>query len=388
MMNHKYSRVKRSAGGAVAGIGQGISSIAPLLNFIPGVGQLASPIASTVGNFLTLFDNGEFNDLQAAAGASTLNAAPKTLADGGYLELNELSSDNISKIQRALSELKYNVGPIDGVYGPKTQAAYDRYVAARQQQYETKQKFLEDGRKPVADAIRDLTGVVAPTNANAYIFDLLGQNAPITNRDVSKKELDVLRQASRTALDERGGELRYPHYGNNKELEKIYFSPEHNMQTTIGEAKVRVNRSTGDTILTDRYNFNYPRNPGGLYGGLRQAGYMFGSRDGEGAPVYINTSRFSDDMQFLRNRTNPARTNRPQPDLSKLPSQSTQSMAKYVGYANGGHLPQQTDIAGLMKLNGPSHEQGGIPFKGVEVEGGETNWKNYVFSDRLKIKDA
>ena len=140
--------------------------------------------------------------------------------------------------------------------------------------------------------------------------------------------------------------------------------------------------------MTDRYNFNYPRNPGGLYGLIRQAGYMFGSRDGEGAPVYINTSRFSDDMQFLRNRTNPARASRPAPDLSKLPTESAQSMAKYVGYANGGQLPRQTDVGGLMKLNGPSHEQGGIPFKGVEVEGGETNWKNYVFSDRLKIKDA
>ena len=233
MMNYKYSRVKRSAGGAIAGIGQGISSIAPLLNFVPGVGQLASPIASTVGNFLTLFDNGEFQDLKSAAGTSTLNTAPKTLADGGFVELSELSEDNLRKIQRALSELKYDVGPIDGVYGPKTQAAYERYVAARQQQYETKEKFVGDSKKPVADAIRDLTGIVTPTNANAYIFDLLGQNAPITNRDVSKKELDVLRQASRTALDERGGELRYPHYGNEEELEKIYFSPEHNMQTTI-----------------------------------------------------------------------------------------------------------------------------------------------------------
>lgn len=43
--------------------------------------------------------------------------------------------------------------------------------------------------------------------------------------------------------------------------------------------------------------------------------------------------------------------------------------------------------AGLIHLNGPKHEQGGIPFRNVEVEGGETNWKNYVFSDTLGFLD-
>ena len=56
--------------------------------------------------------------------------------------------------------------------------------------------------------------------------------------------------------------------------------------------------------------------------------------------------------------------------------------------ANGGPTQSHNVHGGLLNFNGPSHAKGGIPFQGVEVEGGETNWKDYVFSDRLKYKHA
>ena len=62
--------------------------------------------------------------------------------------------------------------------------------------------------------------------------------------------------------------------------------------------------------------------------------------------------------------------------------------------AQGGQLQDRTQDA-FIQYNGPSHENGGIPvdaagvpshpgMASAEVEGGETSYKSYVFSDRLK----
>ena len=72
------------------------------------------------------------------------------------------------------------------------------------------------------------------------------------------------------------------------------------------------------------------------------------------------------------------------PSLEKLrPSFGAQGRM----FQNGGQINNTQKVeSGLLKFKGPTHANGGIPFEGVEVEGEETNWKNYIFSDRLKYR--
>ena len=66
---------------------------------------------------------------------------------------------------------------------------------------------------------------------------------------------------------------------------------------------------------------------------------------------------------------------------------------KYGGkmYANGGSTAFTTTQQdnGLVVLNGKDHDQGGIDLKeGIEVEGGETIWNDFVFTNSHKIDKA
>lgn len=60
-------------------------------------------------------------------------------------------------------------------------------------------------------------------------------------------------------------------------------------------------------------------------------------------------------------------------------------------YANGGDMSLMPGIGNpgmgeLTELEGPKHEEGGIPIgKNAEVEGGEVKLDDYIFSDTLKI---
>ena len=84
---------KMADGGSVAGgIGQGISTIAPFLNFIPGVGQIAAPAAQMVGSMLQMMDTGPMPNLVQAAGAQTMSTAPKTLANGGMINKDKYNT--------------------------------------------------------------------------------------------------------------------------------------------------------------------------------------------------------------------------------------------------------------------------------------------------------
>jgi len=537
MMNHKYQRVKKSAGGAIAGVGQGISSVAPLLNFIPGVGQLASPIASTVGNFLTLFDNGEFQDLEAAAGVNKMSSAPKTLAGGGEIDegttkdnqdafhdmftnvmdnvlpytmspeeayktaeaiianadpetikrlrnkgeslsitdiqnlynefspekpinsvgsavsyarrilpqykqlkkeldidkgeilgtmkdlgvnrayrialqpflenggpidpgdeenpvfdISKLNSDEIKTLQEGLASLGYNV-TVDGKLGPQTQKAWERFTQASREAQQKRQDFAGVKDESFISKLRDLSRdqyrmLGIPTNMNIYANDVLdnqiygGAQHPIRNRDLRESEFEALQQAVRNASSRGSNKLDYSDY-EAQSLGAISGDPRYSMKTLVGQTKIHVNPATGDTVLADRYNYNYRGgNKGGVYGAARLLGSTMGSGPGEGYPVMINTSQFTPEQQYIRRLAlHPQKREIKPPTKSQLGSTGRM-------YAQGGQLPNQNFHGGLLHFNGPSHAEGGIPFQGVEVEGGETNWKNYVFSDRLTLKDV
>lgn len=400
MMNHKYQRVKKSAGGAIAGIGQGISSVAPLLNFIPGVGQLASPIASTVGNFLTLFDNGEFQDLEAAAGVNKMSSAPKTLADGGTIDgdeenpafdISKLKPDEIKTLQEGLASLGYNVD-VDGKLGPQTQQAWERFAQASREAQQKRQDFAGVKDEGFVSRLQDLRRdqyrmLGIPTNMNIFANDILDTRLgsaqhPIRNRDLKESEFEALQQAVRNASSRGSNKVNYGDYPAQP-LGAISGDPGYSMKTLIGGSKIHVNPATGDTILADRYNYNYRGgNKGGAYGAARLLGSTLGSGPDEGYPVMINTSQFTPEQEYVRRLAlHPQKREIKPPTKSQLGSTGRM-------YAQGGQLPNQNFHGGLLHFNGPSHAEGGIPFQGVEVEGGETNWKNYVFSDRLTLKDV
>ena len=56
-------------------------------------------------------------------------------------------------------------------------------------------------------------------------------------------------------------------------------------------------------------------------------------------------------------------------------------MYAYGGPMAGAEMPE------YIEFEGPSHEKGGIDYKGAELEGGEVVYNDYVFSKRLGFAD-
>lgn len=72
---------------------------------------------------------------------------------------------------------------------------------------------------------------------------------------------------------------------------------------------------------------------------------------------------------------------------ASLPENNMTSANPYK-MANGGILPTGDMDKDFNSYEGNSHENGGLPIgQNNEVEGGEVNYKNYVFSDRLTPED-
>jgi hypothetical protein len=92
-------------------------------------------------------------------------------------------------------------------------------------------------------------------------------------------------------------------------------------------------------------------------------------------------------IPYVGRSTDAAQAIEQYPDAPLFPTPDPYSVNRlYISpYADGGKIKKSNNVvSGLLQFKGPKHGEGGIPFQGVEVEGGETNWKNYIFSDRLK----
>ena len=154
-----------------------------------------------------------------------------------------------------------------------------------------------------------------PMNAKTFIKDLMGSVKMITEKDFSSTDLEVLKELvkkikkeGRVYIDyekDYKGSFRY------KTLSRSFSDPLYRLHTTIGEASIGSN-DKGETIVSDRYNFNDTLGPNmrhwmhgkdfvdilklpqhSLYTKMRLIGDKYGSKEGEGAPVYINLGKLT-----------------------------------------------------------------------------------------------
>ena len=225
---------------------------------------------------------------------------------------------NIRALQRLLKEQGYNPGAIDNAWGPKTEEALA--------------SFLKNNPNRINATIAEYLPKL-PLPARAFVDDFItsqlntlpvgkaNYNA-ITRGDLSSNQLKALQKIVRKNLKEGKTNISYADYGTDFQygdvgpsassaniLKQLVFSPEYNLKTTLGQADI-VTTPT-DTLVVDQYNFNEGQgssifNPfawyqtakdigmkPSLYTVPRKLASQFGSQEGEGAPVIINTTEYS-----------------------------------------------------------------------------------------------
>lgn len=219
--------------------------------------------------------------------------------------------DKIKKLQRLLKEQGYNV-QIDGQWGPESQKAYSSF--------QTRQ-----GMSEATSVLNPVTAVYnsLPLNVRSLAEDITVPNMfkqPITEHDLNNRQKKSLQEIVRKNLKEGKTNISYKDYGTSDNpyadvdptgsntsdlIKKSFTSPEYNLKSTIGQASIVIPPGSNDTLVVDQYNFNdsvsedmklidrikaYNNEKEGGYGTFRKLGKYFGSKEGKGSPVIINTS--------------------------------------------------------------------------------------------------
>lgn len=114
----------------------GTKTLAALRNFQTqqGIAPSADINARTADALGLSWEREPVRGTEAPAIASTPQAERQMgAAEQGSVELTALSSDDVQKLQRRLSELGYYQGTADGVMGPQTRGALQRYFQRQAQ---------------------------------------------------------------------------------------------------------------------------------------------------------------------------------------------------------------------------------------------------------------
>ena len=204
---------------------------------------------------------------------------------------------------KQLQTLLFNEGlleesQVDGYWGKNTQAAYESY------ENRTSNKS---------------TSGLIPLQIKSLWNDVTGNNPNSLDREsLDDGELKALQQIVRSNLAKGKTEISYDDY-NTDELsaadgtkatkegtlstyEKL-TDPNYKLKTTLGQARIMVTPQN-DTLVMDTYDFNNNDGEGNFdklrealkknssaYNVARQIGTNYGSKDGEGATVLINTNQ-------------------------------------------------------------------------------------------------
>jgi hypothetical protein len=508
-MNHRFMRYKKMAdGGSVAGgIGQGISTIAPFLNFIPGVGQIAAPAAQMVGSMLQMMDTGPMPNLVQAAGAQTMSTAPKTLANGGNIKK---SNNVVSGLLKFKSSTHANGGKIPFVEQDPEMINKDKYntllnkkplkyqdggdmkpnpkksrIKAKDQVRDYWLRYLENDpelikiTKRLAKEYNINPGLLFTTMAAEGLLDNAikagkkvnnyGEYSGIASMglDTAGTVIPVLQKKGLLPKDlyyeiqnawdnEKGEEVISADFKTFEDAYRVQaaylndinqdftkYAEKNNITIPSGKAKdfflsVGYNAGKGnmhemassynksgflknDEFLKEQpssfweepYMYNIRRNatadhtynkffdlPENYYHQEKKETPVKSKNPGipykstfwdqdpydtekVGAPI---KETFYDPSYYIDTPPNLNADTQSQNTMNKIPLPM-----KYGGYhkkyGDGGQMNNTQKVeSGLLKFKGPTHANGGIPFEGVEVEGEETNWKNYIFSDRLKYR--
>jgi LysM repeat protein len=172
-----------------------------------------------------------------------------------------------------------------------------------------KDRFLPSNVRQLLNDINPLSRMKRKYNIGMEDF---------TEADTTPDEIEALRKIVKSNLDKGKQVLEYDDFktsenpyddvggdaiGIQKAINK-FKDPAFSMKTLLGQASITTN-ANGETVVTDRYNFN-EENPDSfkdyamkaarvasdpIYGSFREAGSIFGSDEGEGSFVRINLGK-------------------------------------------------------------------------------------------------
>ena len=195
---------------------------------------------------------------------------------------------------------------VDGHWGDTTAAAYAKYEDA----------FGLDRSRP---------GIV-PLNVKSLFNDVTGIQSTIDRKSLRPNQLEALQKIVRGNLAKGVSVIDYPDYntetlsnadgtgGEQNSKMSTYdkmTDPNFLLKTVVGRAKIMVTPEN-DTLVMDQYNFNDNDGTGNLgkmmeaiekngsaYNVARQVGTNYGSQEGEGANVLINTNEKGPQRELL-----------------------------------------------------------------------------------------
>ena len=266
-------------------------------------------------------------------------------------------SSNIKKtkeekenVQRALLELGYDVGEVDGVIGTKTRAAIRQFqkdnnlsadavvgknTAAAMNEALSQASPVQEGRVEVIQA-GFLPNLTIPSHVKMFAQDLLGYDLETARTEdfFSDAEKDVIKalvvNSSKRLKNKNKGYVEYGNKKNPKDysigIEDVTWDSSNVDSLSFSDAEGAIKKTLGqfnwyvdendDLIVVDRYNFNdaeelqkkYPNNSDKLkhltqlagsvvtgetsaFGWLRRLGGLYGSVEGEGAEFKINLGK-------------------------------------------------------------------------------------------------
>ena len=195
---------------------------------------------------------------------------------------------------------------IDGYWGDTTANAYAKYEGA----------FGLDRSRP---------GIV-PLNVKSLFNDVTGIQSTIDRKSLRPNQLEALQKIVRENLGKGKSTIDYADYnterlsnadgtgGEQNSKMSTYdkmTDPNYLLKTVVGRGKIMVTPEN-DTLVMDQYNFNENDGAGNIdkmmeainkngsaYNVARQIGSNYGSQEGEGANVLINTNEKGPQRELL-----------------------------------------------------------------------------------------
>ena len=267
----------------------------------------------------------------------------KMFAEGGYVvESGDTLSEIAQREGMTISEIAKlnNIKDINKIYVGQSlrfDAGTDSDISKKAEMVEKAEpvKVVEQIKKPETEAEttgksktvealkknkRKQSSPIIPLNMRAFLGDIFGMGSDINENSLTKAEREELRKVVQRAQSSGKDRIEYIDYGTQGEKGSQYADvggggsavdffgkvadPSYSLKTTLGQAKISRDEK-GNTIVTDRYNFNDSDGEFsvlGLIKGIKNAGLSpyaqirniareFGSGEGEGAAVKINLGK-------------------------------------------------------------------------------------------------
>ena len=267
----------------------------------------------------------------------------KMFAEGGYVvESGDTLSEIAQREGMTISEIAKlnNIKDINKIYVGQSlrfDAGTDSDISKKAKMVEKAEpvEVVEQIKKPETEAKttgksktvealkknkRKQSSPIIPLNMRAFLGDIFGMGSDINENSLTKAEREELRKVVQRAQSSGKDRIEYIDYGTQGEKGSQYADvggggsavdffgkvadPSYSLKTTLGQAKISRDEK-GNTIVTDKYNFNDSDGEFsvlGLIKGIKNAGLSpyaqirniareFGSGQGEGAEVKINLGK-------------------------------------------------------------------------------------------------